>query len=230
MKNILLVEDDSEISKLLRLHLQSDALQIKTCLNGEDALVEMAANRFDLFILDVSLPGINGLELCKRIRITDTSTPVMMLTCLGEETDKVLALDLGADDYVTKPFGILELKARAKALIRRSTPPGSAPDSEKNRICCKELMIDPDKKKASIRGERLELTLKEFDLLLLLAGNPGKSFSRDELLEQVWGFSFAGYKHTITAHINRLRIKIEKDLHHPEYILTSWGTGYRFAE
>jgi DNA-binding response OmpR family regulator len=230
MKNILLVEDDLEISKLLGLHLQSDALQIKTCLNGEDALVEMAANRFDLFILDVSLPGINGLELCKQIRVTDTSTPVMMLTCLSEETDKVLALELGADDYVTKPFGILELKARTKALIRRSAPHGSEVDTERNRICCKELLIDTDKRKASIRGERLELTLKEFDLLLLLAANPGKSFSREELLEQVWGFSFGGYKHTITSHINRLRIKMEKDLHHPEYILTSWGTGYRFAE
>jgi DNA-binding response OmpR family regulator len=230
MKNILLVEDDLEISKLLSLHLQSEDYHITACSSSGEAVNEIASSHFDLFILDVTLPGITGLELCKRIRKRDTTTPVMMLTCLCDESDKVLALELGADDYVTKPFGILELKARTKALIRRGGQYKMEGDGEKNTICCKELLIDTDKKKACIRGERLDLTHKEFDLLLLLAGNPGKSFSRNELLEKVWGFSFDGYKHTITAHINRLRIKIEKDLNHPEYILTSWGIGYRFAE
>jgi DNA-binding response OmpR family regulator len=154
----------------------------------------------------------------------------MMLTSIGEETDKVLALELGADDNVTKPFGILELKARTKALIRRGDQQKNHAKSGTRQLTCRELTIDTDKRKATIRGERLDLTPKEFDLLALLASNPGKSFSRFELLEQIWGIAFEGYEHTITSHINRLRIKIEKDLHHPEYILTAWGTGYRFAE
>lgn len=230
MKNILLVEDDPEIRNLLSLHLQTDACALKACANGEDALQALNQQVFDLIILDVSLPDSNGLELCKTVRKQDASTPIMMLTCFGEETDKVLALELGADDYVTKPFGILELKARTKALIRRGEQQKNNTKSEKRQLLCRELTIDTDKRKATIRGERLDLTPKEFDLLSLLASNPGKSFSRFELLEQIWGIAFEGYEHTITSHINRLRIKIEKDLHHPEYILTAWGTGYRFAE
>ncbi len=139
-------------------------------------------------------------------------------------------LELGADDYVTKPFGILELLARTKALLRRveqSQPHALVVQEE---IVCKELVINAKKRKASIQGQRLELTPKEFDLLLLLASNPGKTFSRNDLLEQVWGVAFSGYEHTITSHINRLRIKIETNLQHPQYILTSWGTGYRFSE
>jgi DNA-binding response OmpR family regulator len=230
MKNILLVEDDAEITSLLSLHLQSDDCQFKAYAVGEEALKEIGAKTFNLIILDISLPDISGLELCKRVRKQDATTPIMMLTCLCEESDKVLALELGADDYVTKPFGILELKARVKALIRRGKQNVSKIANDTEQLHCKELLIDTNKRKACIRGNRLELTQKEFDLLLLLASHPGKSFSRFELLEQIWGVAFEGYKHTITAHINRLRIKIEKDLHHPEYILTSWGTGYRFAE
>ncbi len=230
MKNILLVEDDVEIGKLLSLHLQSEAWHFKACTKGSDALKALAVHPFDLIILDVNLPDISGFELCKRVRLLDASTPIMMLTCLGEEADKVLALELGADDYVTKPFGILEVKARAKALIRRGAQNGSKGANESGQLQCKELIIDTGKRKACIRGGRLELTPKEFDLLTLLASHPGKSFSRFELLEQIWGVAFEGYEHTITSHINRLRIKIEKDLHSPEYILTSWGTGYRFAE
>jgi DNA-binding response OmpR family regulator len=230
MKNILLVEDDVEISNLLSLHLQSEDCQFKACAKGEEALSEISTNPFQLIILDINLPDINGLELCKRVRKLDATTPIMMLTCLGEETDKVLALELGADDYVTKPFGILEVKARAKALIRRGEQNGRKAVIDKKQLHCKELLIDTDKRKACIRGVRLELTPKEFDLLVLLASHPGKSFSRFELLEKIWGVAFEGYEHTITSHINRLRIKIEKNLHHPEYILTAWGTGYRFAE
>jgi DNA-binding response OmpR family regulator len=215
---------------LLSLHLQSDDCQFKAYAVGEEALKEIGAKTFNLIILDISLPDISGLELCKRVRKQDATTPIMMLTCLCEESDKVLALELGADDYVTKPFGILELKARVKALIRRGEQNVSKIANNTEQLHCKELLIDTNKRKACIRGNRLELTQKEFDLLLLLASHPGKSFSRFELLEQIWGVAFEGYKHTITAHINRLRIKIEKDLHHPEYILTSWGTGYRFAE
>ena len=149
---------------------------------------------------------------------------------MTEETDKVLALEIGADDYVTKPFGILEVLARVKALLRRAHHNGTGEVDENKEVIIKDIVINANKRKATIRGERLDLTPKEFDLLLLLASNPGKTFSRHELLEKVWGYAFAGYEHTITSHINRLRIKIEADLNHPKYILTSWGTGYRFSE
>ena len=230
IKSILLVEDDPEITKLLQLHFDSQLYTLKSCGNGEQAIKKTIEQKFDLIILDITLPGMNGMELCKVFRSSDAGIPIMMLTSHGEESDKVLALELGADDYVTKPFGILELKARVKALLRRGAKDLVPGHDNKEEIVFKGLRVDPQKKKASINGERLELTLKEFDLLLLLASNPGKTYSRNELLEIIWGAAFAGYEHTITSHINRLRIKIEPNLQKPQYILTSWGTGYRFSE
>lgn len=230
MKNILLAEDDPEIAKLLNLHFNTDLYHFTSCDNGKEVMKKVKEEDFDLLILDITLPDVNGMELCKNLRKEKVNAPIMMLTCHSEESDKVLALELGADDYVTKPFGILELLARTKALLRRGEKSRQNGDVEKEEIAFKQLVIDTRKRKASLRGERLDLTPKEFDLLLLLASNPGKTFSRHELLEQVWGVAFSGYEHTITSHINRLRIKIELDLQHPEYILTSWGTGYRFSE
>ncbi|MEO5782447.1 MAG: response regulator transcription factor [Ginsengibacter sp.] len=230
MNNILLVEDDPEITKLLKLHFDSQAYHITSCLSGEEAIKKIEENKFDLVILDITLPGINGMELCKIFRKNDASIPLMMLTSHSEETDKVLALELGADDYVTKPFGILELMARAKALLRRGNKNPAIENNETEVITFKDLLIDSGKRRASLKGERLDLTPKEFDLLLLLSRNPGKTFSRNELLEIIWGVAFEGYEHTITSHINRLRIKIEPNLQRPQYILTSWGTGYRFSE
>jgi two-component system alkaline phosphatase synthesis response regulator PhoP len=230
MKNILLVEDDPEITSLLNLHFESNLYTLTSCAFGKEA-VEIFCNKdFHMVILDITLPDANGLEICKTIRKKNMNTPILMLTCHGEQSDKVLALELGADDYVTKPFGLLELFARIKALLRRSEHTHSSEPVLKNEIAYKNIVIDIDKRKASIKGNRLDLTPKEFELLLLLARNPGKTFSRHELLEQVWGYVFSGYEHTITSHINRLRIKIESDLNHPEYILTSWGSGYRFSE
>jgi DNA-binding response OmpR family regulator len=190
---------------------------------------------FDLIVLDILLPDGNGFEFCKKIRRSNSRTPILMLSALGEEMDKVLALELGADDYLTKPFGVGELMARAKALLRRGamvgvTAPGAGERSESDPIFFRELVIDRQKRKVTVRGGRLELTPKEFDLLWLLAAHPGKTFSRHELLEIVWGFAFQEYEHTVTSHINRLRIKIESNLNKPEYILTTWGAGYRFAE
>ena len=179
-------------------------------------------------MLDIGLPDSNGLEICKELRLNDTKTPLMMLTCHGEESDKVLALELGADDYVTKPFGVLELMARIKAIMRRTS--STIDDRTQKEVSYADMLVDPTKRKATLNGKRLELTVKEFDLLYLLASNPGKTFSRKELLQQVWGFSFAGYEHTVTSHINRLRLKLESDLNQPVYILTAWGSGYRFAE
>ena len=230
MKNILLVEDDTEITNLLNLHFDANIYTLTFCALGKEAVDTFLNNHFDLVILDITLPDANGLEICKTIRKNDKNTPILMLTCHGEETDKVLALELGADDYVTKPFGVLELLARIKALLRRSEN-NRLPEPElHNKIMHKNIKIDIDKRKATVNDDRLDLTPKEFELLLLLASNPGKTFSRNELLEQVWGYSFSGYEHTITSHINRLRIKIETDLNKPEYILTTWGSGYRFSE
>jgi len=230
MINILLVEDDPEISKLIKLHFNSQSYIIFSCSTGEEALKKTINDKFNLIILDISLPGMNGMEVCKVIRERDAEIPILMLTSHGEESDKVLALELGADDYVTKPFGILELIARTKALLRRGNKNDLNKKEDKDYIIFKDLLIDTKKKKASIHNQRLELTPKEFELLLLLAGNPGKTYSRNELLELIWGVAFAGYEHTITSHINRLRIKIEPNLQKPQYILTSWGTGYRFSE
>ena len=230
MKKILLVEDDPEITRLLNLHFDESVYELTNCTMGKEAIAKVSSESFNLIILDITLPDMDGMDICKKIRSIDSSTSIMMLTCHSEESDKVLALELGADDYVTKPFSILELKARTKALLRRSQETALGEPQQKKNIRFKNIIIDTDKRKTEVKGERLDLTPKEFDLLTLLASNPGKTFSRQELLEKIWGYAFAGYEHTITSHINRLRIKIEPDLQHPQYILTSWGSGYRFSE
>jgi DNA-binding response OmpR family regulator len=230
MKEILLVEDDAQIANLLNLHFQPNVYKLTFCKNGEEAIEKATSNEFNLVILDIMLPDINGMEVCKKLREKQVNCPIMMLSSCSEESDKVLCLELGADDYVTKPFSILELMARTKALLRRGKQQTAAELSEKTEVAHKEILIDKNKRKALFKGHRLDLTPKEFDLLFLLVSNPGKTFSRAELLELIWGFTFSGYEHTITSHINRLRMKIEADLVHPLYILTSWGTGYRFSE
>ncbi len=228
MQTILLVEDDPEIAGLINLHLDAKQYRLTCCGTRKDALRNMAETAYDLIMLDISLPDGNGMEICKQIRSTDAQTPVMMLTSHSDESDKVLALELGADDYITKPFGILELMARVKAVMRRNKKSGEA--EEKKMIDYAGLAIDAVKRKAMLNGTRLDLTVKEFDLLYLLASYPGKTFTRKELLQEIWGYHFSGYEHTVTSHINRLRLKLEADLNHPKYILTAWGLGYRFAE
>ncbi len=231
-KKIFLVEDDPDIVQLLQLHFTEPHFALTSCGNGMKAVEELEINHYDLIILDIMLPGTDGLEVCKMIRQNKVMTPVIMLTSRAEEIDKVLALELGADDYVTKPFSIRELMARAKAIFRRLEQPYALqPDNdEANEISIKDLFINKDKRQVIINNNHLELTVKEFDLLYLLAGNPGKTFSRQQMLEEVWGYSFKGYEHTVTSHINRLRMKIEPDLNDPVYILTTWGVGYRFTE
>lgn len=232
MNRILLVEDDPAITNLLSLHFQAPAFELVAFDKGAKALEGLAREAFDLIILDIMLPDVNGFELCRRVRAADGKTPILMLSALGEELDKVRALELGADDYLTKPFGVAELMARVRALLRRvgvQVVTGE-PADDGGEVVFKDLAIDKEKKKVTMRGRRLELTPKEFDLLWLLATHPGKTFSRHELLEMIWGFAFQEYEHTVTSHINRLRIKIEPNLNKPEYILTTWGAGYRFAE
>lgn len=228
MKDILLVEDDPEIAQLLQLHYKEPNYRLTHTYSGKEGLEKALTGNFDLIILDLTLPDMDGMEVCKGIRDQKIPSAILMLTSKSEEIDKVLALELGADDYVTKPFGIRELMARTKALIRRAEQVSQPPSELAKEILVKELAIDLNLRKASLKGTRLELTPKEFDLLVRLASNPGKAFTRQELLEQVWGYTFSGYEHTVTAHVNRLRIKIEADLDQPEYILTSWGIGYRF--
>ncbi len=185
----------------------------------------------DLIILDIMLPGIDGLEICRRVRARSDYTPILMLTARSSEVDRVLGLELGADDYLTKPFSILELVARVKALFRRMEALQSTDaDSGQAPIHFSELSIEPDKRSVLVRGEPITLTAKEFDLLLHFARQPGRVFTRGQLLDSVWGYGHEGYEHTVNSHINRLRSKIEEDPAAPRYILTVWGVGYRFAE
>ena len=230
MTNVLLVEDDNEMVMLLKHTFSSNNYQITDSRTGKSGLEKALSGNFHIIILDIMLPDMDGFEVCRKLREQNIQAPVMMLTSRSEEIDKVVALELGADDYVTKPFGIRELLARTKALLRRAEQTGKNTDEGGGDILIKDFYISKEKMKASINGKRLELTSKEFDLLYLLASNRGKTFTRDELLENVWGYSFSGYEHTVTSHINRLRIKIEPDINQPQYILTTWGKGYRFYE
>ena len=230
MHNILLAEDDPEIVNILKLNFDASLYELSVATNGNAALQKALSNNYNLIILDIMLPGIDGIEVCRKLREKNISTPVMMLTSRSEEIDKVLALELGADDYVTKPFSIRELMARVKAVLRRTESGANIVSEVIGEIKVDDLYIDREKTKASLKGERLDLTAKEFELLYLLAANRGKTFSRQQLLEMIWGYSFSGYEHTVTSHINRLRMKIEPDIQQPIYILTTWGVGYRFSE
>ena len=232
MKKILLIEYDPEIIQLLNIHLAAPYYQLTACINGMEAVDKLMHEAFDLIILDIMLPDIDGFKVCRLLRERGIDYPILMLTSLADETDKVVALELGADDYVTKPFGIRELIARVKALLRRYDNQKTTENasSDNNDIIVKDLFINKYKRQALLCNKRIELTAKEFDLLYLLASNRGKVFSRHEILELIWGFTFQGYEHTVTSHINRLRIKIEPNINEPVYILTAWGVGYRFTE
>lgn len=227
-KRILLIEDDEQIVELVDIHLKDILCETTSARDGEEGLRLALSKRFDLIILDLMLPDVNGLEVCQRLRDGKNTTPVMMLTARSEEIDKITGLETGADDYLTKPFSICELVARVKAILRRSGISTLPPEG--GTINAGELLIDPVRRKVLLRGEKVELTPKEFDLLYLFMANPGRSYSRDALLNNIWGYEFNGYEHTVNSHINRLRAKIETDLASPKYILTTWGIGYRFTD
>lgn len=184
----------------------------------------------DLVILDLMLPGIDGLEICRRIRSRSTYTPILMLTAKSTELDRVLGLEMGADDYLTKPFSVMELTARVKALFRRVDSLSARHEQPPRVISARGLVIDPDRRSVTLHDRPIELTAKEFDLLLHFAENPGRVFSRAQLLDRVWGYSHSGYEHTVNSHINRLRAKIEKNPNQPEYVQTVWGVGYKFSD
>ncbi|GAB4004031.1 response regulator transcription factor [Spirosoma migulaei] len=230
MKKILIIEDDPLIVDLVRIHLRTLPADVVTAGSGRDGLAQLAQQTVDLCILDVMLPDMDGIDICRQIRQRDTFTPILMLTAKTQEADKVAGLEAGADDYLTKPFGIQEFMARVRAMLRRSGLGTTATPTPSSIITHNALWIHTADRIVTLDGNRVELTPKEFDLLVLLAENPGKSYSRKELLHLVWDYHFSGYEHTVTAHINRLRNKIESDFARPIYILTTWGIGYRFAE
>jgi DNA-binding response OmpR family regulator len=230
MKRILLVEDDVQINELLSIHLRDFDCDLSTCTDGGEGL-SLALNRpFDLIILDINLPTTDGLEICKTVRSNQITTPIIMLTARADEIDKVVGLELGADDYLTKPFSIREFMARIKALLRRSVITADIKGGSSDYIKYDGLTIETNKRKVLLNEKRIDLTPKEFDLLVLLASNPGKTYSRDRLLRIVWGYDFEGYQNTVNSHINRLRGKVENNIAKPKYILTTWGVGYRFND
>jgi two-component system, OmpR family, response regulator len=230
-RNVLVIEDDSDIASLIAMHLGDNGFQVRIENRGDSGLEAFKDGAFDLVVLDLMLPGVDGLTLCREMRVDDNYIPILMLTAKSTELDRVLGLEVGADDYLTKPFSVPELIARVKALLRRvdallarQAQPASAPIIEMNG-----LTINPEKRLASIDGQEISLTAREFDLLLHLAHHPGRVYSRIQLLDQVWGYSYEGYEHTVNTHINRLRAKIEKDPANPAYVQTVWGVGYKFA-
>jgi len=230
-KKVLIIEDDPDIADLLELHLKDLDLNLDRAEDGEFGLQKALGSDYELVILDLMLPKLNGLDVCKKIREKKKSLPILMLTAKSEEFDKVLGLELGADDYMTKPFSIRELIARIKAIIRRV----NAVIEDQGSSDIKELEFGPlnvnlEKRKVLLDGVSIELTAKEFDLLALFASNPGKAYTRENLLNIVWGYQFTGYEHTVNSHINRLRAKIENNPAEPKFIRTVWGVGYNFAE
>jgi DNA-binding response OmpR family regulator len=229
LKKVLVIEDDKSIADLLEIHLKDLNCEVTTIQDGEEGLKSAISNPFDLIVLDLMLPKVNGLEICKEVRKKDIYTPILMLTSKSEEMDKVIGLEVGADDYLTKPFSIREFIARAKAILRRVEAIQKEIGNDSD-ISVSDLSIEASKRKVTLRGERIELTPKEFDLLHLLASHPGKTYTREQLLNILWGYQYNGYEHTVNSHINRLRSKIEPDISKPKYILTSWGVGYRFNE
>ena len=229
---ILIIEDDPNIVELVEIHLKDMGYELDRATDGQAGLKKVRDNDYPLVILDLMLPELDGLEVCKRIREEDKHTPILMLTSKSEELDKVLGLELGADDYITKPFSIRELMARIKAIFRRmeADKENAVAASDRKEIVSGDLIINLEKRKVTMSGKVVELTAKEFDLLALFAAKPGRAFSRQELLDLVWGYQFYGYEHTVNSHINRLRSKSEESPSEPKYIKTVWGIGYRFVE
>lgn len=231
MWRVLVIEDDDDIAELVSIHLRDLGCDVNRVADGETGLQTALRHPFDLIVLDIMLPEIDGLEVCRKLRAQEISSPILMLTAKSEEIDKVLGLETGADDYLTKPFSIREFIARVKAIFRRAGFNGASADlPPANIVQLEDLTIDREKHKVLVKGSRVELTPKEYSLLVLMANHPGKSYSREDLLNLIWGYEFAGYEHTVNSHINRLRSKIEPDFSKPKYILTTWGVGYRFND
>ena len=225
-QKVLVVDDEKLIVKGIRFSLEQDGMEVDCAYDGEEALEMVRAKEYDIILLDVMLPKLTGFEVCQQIR-EFSNVPVVMLTAKGDDMDKILGLEYGADDYITKPFNILEVKARIKAIIRRTKK--KAPEKEAIRVIEKgDLHMDCDSRRLTIGGKEINLTAKEFDLLELMALNPNKVYSRDHLLNAVWGYDYPGDVRTVDVHIRRLREKIEQNPSEPKYVHTKWGVGYYF--
>ena len=223
---VLVVDDEKLIVTGIRFSLEQEGMEVDCAYDGEEAVQKAKENEYDIILLDVMLPKLDGFEVCQQIR-EFSSVPVIMLTAKGDDMDKILGLEYGADDYITKPFNILEVKARIKAIIRRTKK--KAPEKENRKVVEKgDLHLDCDSRRLNIGGKEINLTAKEFDLLELMALNPNKVYSRDHLLNAVWGYDYPGDVRTVDVHIRRLREKIEANPSEPKYVHTKWGVGYYF--
>jgi two-component system OmpR family response regulator len=225
---VLIIDDDPDIARLAYLHLNADGFEVEIANCGADGLAIFKAG-VDLVILDLGLPDIDGLEVCQRMRQLSESVPILLLTARGEESDRVLGLELGADDYLTKPVGYRELVARVRAHFRRAAVSAN-PRPEEEQVIIGQLILQPRRRRAHYAGAELALTAREYDLLLLFAKNSGVVYSRDELLQEVWGSAYDGYEHTVNSHINRLRGKLSGSGATKDLVETVWGVGYRMKE
>ena len=221
---ILVVDDERLLVKGIRFNLEKDGYEVDECYDGAAAVEKAEQTAYDLIILDLMMPVMDGLEACMHIR-SKSDVPIIMLTAKGEDTDKLIGFEYGADDYITKPFNVLELKARVRALLRRSGA-SAAPEQGGALLKSGTLTLDPERRTAWRAGEEIDLTVKEFDLLELLIRNPGKVYSREALLNTVWGYDYQGEERTVDVHIRRLREKLEPDPANPTFIVTKWGVGY----
>jgi DNA-binding response OmpR family regulator len=228
-KKILVIEDEYDIAQLIHIHLSELSQQVTLVHDGQQGLDLALHQHWDVIVLDLRLPHVDGLEICRQIRNRDNYVPILMLTAKSTELDRVLGLELGADDYLTKPFSVIELSARVKALLRRFDAVSGYQQKQQTRpLSYDGLEIDADQRSVKVRGKEVRLTAKEFDLLWFFASHPARVFNRNQLLDQVWGYGHEGYEHTVNSHMNRLRTKIESDNAHPRYIETIWGVGYKF--
>lgn len=224
-RKVLVVDDEKLIVKGIRYSLEQDGMEVSCAYDGEEALQLVKQENFDIILLDVMLPRLNGFEVCQQIR-EFSNVPIIMLTAKGEDMDKILGLDYGADDYMTKPFNILEVKARIKAILRRLNKPEGKEDT--NTIIAGDMRLDREGRRVYIQDKEINLTAKEFDMLELLVSNPNKVYSREKLLRLIWGEDYPGDVRTVDVHIRRLREKVEKKPSDPTYVHTKWGVGYYY--
>ena len=229
LKRVLIVEDDLHIAELLRMHLRDEGYAVEHAADGRAGLLALERSNWDALVLDLMLPGVDGLEICRQARAMARYTPIIIISARSSEVHRILGLELGADDYLAKPFSVLELVARVKALLRRTDALARNARMESGSLSLGEIDIEPLAREVRVDGKLIELTPREFDLLHFFARHPGQVFSRLDLLNQVWGYRHDGYEHTVNTHINRLRIKIEADPAKPRRILTVWGHGYKLS-
>jgi len=229
MAKILVVDDEKLIVKGLKFSLEQDNYQVDCAYDGEEAVQMILANQYDVVLLDLMLPKLDGIQVCQQVRET-LDTPIIMLTAKSDDMDKILGLEYGADDYMTKPFNILEVKARIRSILRRTAKTAKKAENQENRVTVKSLTLDLDNRRVFIEDKEVNLTAKEFDLLELLLTNPGKVYSREQLLNIVWGSDYPGDVRTVDVHVRRLREKVEENPGDPRYVFTKWGVGYFYKD